>query len=154
MVITGVDARGRGTLTYLESGGGMGTTDGFVYRLLPNGRTNLLADLGTYEDDHNPDQVNTYGLSGLSAECAASVPEDLQEYPGQLDSNVYAVAILDDGSRVVADAGGNDLVRVRRTAGSRPSPSCRRSRSRWTRTSSPWPRRTSVRTCPAPRVRR
>jgi hypothetical protein len=113
--ITGVDARGRGTLTYLESGGGMGTTEGYVYRLLPNGRTTLLADLGAYEDDHNPDQVNTYGLTGLAAGC--EVPEFLDgilgEYTGALDSNVYSVAILDDGSRVVADAGGNDLLRVR-----------------------------------------
>ncbi|WP_341360440.1 ScyD/ScyE family protein [Georgenia sp. M64] len=115
MLITGVDARGRGTLTYLESGGGMGTTDGFVYRLLPNGRTRLLADLGTYEDNHNPDQGNTYGLVGLPEGC--TVPEFLLPYDGGLDSNVYSVTILDDGSRVVADAGGNDLLRVRPNGG-------------------------------------
>ena len=75
--------------------------------------------MGAFEFNANPDQVNTYGFAGLDPECEIPVEflEALMmpapEYPGVVDSNPYAVAILPDGSRVVADAGGNSLVRAR-----------------------------------------
>ncbi len=113
--IAGVAAKGRGTVTFTTSGE---TDDGFfalVKRVLPNGRTRTLADVGAYEETVNPDQVNSYGFQGLTPECAAMVPDEIpgggQPYPGIIESHPYSVAIL-SGSRAVADAAGNDIVRV------------------------------------------
>lgn len=113
--IAGVAADGRGTVTFTTSGP---TESGFfaqVKRVLPNGQVRLLADVGTYEATVNPDQINHYGFQGLTADCAAQVPAEIpgaMPYPGIVDSHPYSVAILPDGSRVVGDAGGNDVVRV------------------------------------------
>lgn len=89
---------GRGTLAVtLGLGGNLDTRAGLpgdaatrmgtLERLLPNGRSRALADLAAYEEEQNPD---------------GEVP----------DSNPYGVAFLADGSRLVVDAGGNDLLRV------------------------------------------
>jgi hypothetical protein len=112
--ISGIDAKGRGTVTFTTSGE---SDDGFfalVKRVLPNGRVRTLGDVGTYEATANPDQVNSYGFQGLTPACAAMVPEEIggEPYTGIVESNPYSVAILPGGSRVVADAAGNDIVRV------------------------------------------
>lgn len=114
--ITGVVAERHG-VAYTETGGGMGTTIGFLRHLSGSGRITTLGDTGTFEATQNPDQVNTYGFQDLSEECLAQIPPDFfppPQYTGALDSNSYAVVTLADGSRVVADAGGNDLVRIRK----------------------------------------
>lgn len=96
----GVAAPGRGTLAYTI---GLAADPGLrpaisaafepasrfatVGRQLPNGRAKPLADLGAFEADTDPD--------------------------GTLDTNPYGIALADDGSRLIADAGGNSLVRVR-----------------------------------------
>jgi hypothetical protein len=116
--IAGVDAKGRGTLTYTVSA----EEAGQVRRIRPSGRDSNLGDVGAFEFTANPDQVNTYGFAGLDPTC--EIPAELldalmmpaPEYPGVVDSNPYAVAILPDGSRVMADAGGNSLVRVQDSA--------------------------------------
>jgi hypothetical protein len=109
--VTGVEAKGRGTTSFLA--------DGQLRVVNPSGKVKTLANLADYEAVNNPDAGNSYGLQGLSAECAAEVaalPPDLAEallpHSGVVDSNPYAVAILPNGDRVVADAGGNDLVTV------------------------------------------
>jgi hypothetical protein len=112
--IAGVAADGRGTVTFTTSGE---TENGFfaeVKRVLPDGRVRSLADVGMYEATFNPDQVNDYGFQGLTPECAAQVPAEIggDPYHGILDSHPYSVSILPDGSRMVGDAGGNDVVRV------------------------------------------
>ncbi len=114
--VAGVDARGAGTLVYTTSSGASDSSSATASALmtaLPNGRTNKLADLYAWEHVHNPDQVNTYGFSGLSDECKASwtsqIPDD--PYDGVLDTHPYAVAIV-PGGWVVADAAGNDLLKV------------------------------------------
>ena len=79
-----------------------------VYRVLPNGNQKFLGNTSDVEFG-NPDGGVDYGfVEGLPAGCAVS---PLTE-PGDVNPNAYAVAILPDGSRVVADAGGNTLVRV------------------------------------------
>jgi hypothetical protein len=118
-VIDGVDATGKGTVTYTTIGQG---EDGFfagVRRVQPNGKVRVLADTLAFESANNPDQVNAYGFQGLTAECAGKVAEALPDdpgggkpYTGIVDSHPYSVALLPDGSRVVADAGGNDLIRI------------------------------------------
>jgi hypothetical protein len=109
--VTGVEAKGRGTTSFLA--------DGQLRGINPSGKVTTLADLAAYETMYNPDAGNSYGLQGLSASCEAEVaalPPDFAEallpHSGVVDSNPYAVAILANGDRVVADAGGNDLVKV------------------------------------------
>jgi sugar lactone lactonase YvrE len=59
---------------------------GRMYELAPNGKTRLLADITAHEVRYNPDGM-------------------------QIDSNPYGVTILSNGDRIVADAGGNSIVR-------------------------------------------
>jgi len=91
---TNVALSGRGTLAVTMGLGGdedvrdaIGPTFGTLLRVLPNGKHSILADLVGFEEDNNPDGV---------------VP----------DSNPYGSALLPDGSRLVADAGGNDLLQI------------------------------------------
>jgi hypothetical protein len=105
--VTGVEANGRGNLTYLLNAE-------LVVRT-PNGKTKVLANLFEYEVANNPDGSNSYGFQGLSDECAAQVPDFVgggYPQPGVVDSNPYAVELMPNSDRVVADAGGNTLVRV------------------------------------------
>lgn len=60
---------------------------GKVFRLRPDGSLQMKADLAAYEGANDPD--------GLGP-----------------DSNPYGITVAKDGSRLVVDAGGNDLLRV------------------------------------------
>jgi hypothetical protein len=85
-------------------------------RVLPNGDTRVIARLDDYEASVNPDQVNSYGFSGLTPACAAQLPPGVipgggQPYSGDLNSNPYAVAIA-PGGYYVADAGANAILHV------------------------------------------
>jgi hypothetical protein len=105
--VTGVAANGRGNLTYL--------LNGEVVVRTPNGRTRTIANVVDYEVANNPDESNSYGFQELEPACADTVPEFVgggYPFPGIVDSNPYAVAIMDNGDRIVADAGGNSLLRV------------------------------------------
>jgi len=91
---TNVSLSGRGTLAVTMGLGGneavrnaIDPLFGTLLRVLPNGKRSVLADLVAYEQDNNPD---------------GEVP----------DSNPYGTALLPDGSRLVTDAGANDLLRV------------------------------------------
>ncbi len=113
--IAGVDAAGKGTVTFTTSGM---TEDGDFFaevrRVQPNGKVRSLADLAAYEEINNPDAGNSYGFQNLTPECAAQVPEFIggEPYNGIIESHPYSVALLADGSRVVGDAAGNTLLRV------------------------------------------
>ena len=96
--ITGVDVGRRDRVTYL--------TGGWVKRVKANGESKTLNDvsLASFEASANPDQVNSYGFQGLPDTCKAefeppATPEDPtgDSYPGQVDSNPYAVAVLPQG---------------------------------------------------------
>ena len=110
--VTGVEANGRGTTSFLA--------DAQLKVVNPSGKIKTLANLAEYEAANNPDAGNDYGLQGITPECEADVlatgDQDLIDallpHNGAVDSNPYAVAILPNGDRVVADAGGNTLVRV------------------------------------------
>lgn len=91
---TNLSLTGEGTMAVTMGLGGneevrdaIGPTFGTLLRVLPNGKHRILADLVGFEQDENPDGV---------------VP----------DSNPYGTARLPDGSRLVADAGGNDLLQI------------------------------------------
>jgi hypothetical protein len=82
--------------------------------LSPGGSPEFLADLHEYELTANPDQENHYGFVGLDEACAAQLDPAglvLPDYTGIVDSHPYASLALHDGI-YVADAGGNDIVRV------------------------------------------
>jgi len=81
--------------------------------VLPNGHVSTLADLRTYEETVNPDQVNTYGLVGASPACAAQWPAEAgpPTYTGIVDSHPYSVALA-PGGVYVGEAAGNDILRV------------------------------------------
>lgn len=91
---TNLSLSGRGTMAVTMGLGGnegvrdaIGSTFGTLLRVLPNGKDSILADLVAFEEDEDPDG----------------------EGP---DSNPYGTALLPDGSRLVADAGGNDLLQI------------------------------------------
>lgn len=98
-----------GTVLFLISG----QSGSFLKMRLPNGTVRSIADLGAYEAKNNPDQVNTYGMEGLTPECAQQLPPDIPflPYSGEVDSNPYELAVTPLGT-FVADAGGNDILFV------------------------------------------
>lgn len=112
----GVDVSRSGTVAYtLTSGEGAPAPVGLLNSVRPNGVVSTLGDLAALEKHRNPDHRHSYGFLNLSAACAAQIPPEIggSPYHGDVNSNPYAVASMADGSWVVADAGGNDLVRVR-----------------------------------------
>ena len=88
--------------------------------VLRHGKKPLRVNLGRYERHHNPDGHVVYGVkdpSTVPQECATVLQQmgvPALRYRGQKDSHPYAVAGLPDGSWLVADAGGNDVLRVDR----------------------------------------
>jgi hypothetical protein len=119
----GVDQRHH-ALAYTSSTGDHSTT---TLTILKSGAKPVVADLSGFEKTHNPDGKITYGITQpltpavkacvLPSLVAGGVPGAAQghvSYTGQVDSHPYAVASLGDGSWAVADAGGNDIVRVNR----------------------------------------
>lgn len=81
---------------------------------LPNGHTFQLADLGAFEQDHDPDGEVLYGVHDLTDECAAQWPAEQigpPEYTGDVNPNPYALAVTPWGV-YVADAGANTLMLV------------------------------------------
>lgn len=84
----------------------------------PGGKTKTLASLSAFEEANNPDSVNTYGIlrHGACYNDFSKFPKFLgpAQYPGQIESNPYAVAWESASSLLVADAAGNDIVRVHR----------------------------------------
>lgn len=80
------------------------------------GSADVVVDLSGYEKAHNPDAVNTYGVLPSANACAKAffrkVTQGPARYPGLLDAHPYSVAALADGTWAVADAGGNDVLRV------------------------------------------
>ena len=116
-VIAGVGMDRRGRVIFTVSGYDPATDDyiGLLQRIRWNGKIATLGDPGSHEETANPDQGNRYGFTDLSDECAASVPPEVgggYPMPGIVDSNAYAVTTLKNGTKVVADAGGNDLVKI------------------------------------------
>ncbi len=131
VLVTGAEGQGVGgvdvalTLSYtgtlppeVQDGPPADTT---LNRLFLNGKpaqkrpTSMLE----FETTANPDQVNTYGLVGATPQCVAAYDASgLAEvlgpavFTGIVESNPYAVAIDAFGSRVVADAAGNSILRV------------------------------------------
>lgn len=86
-----VDQHGRGETFALTAGGPPGTGAGTLYRWNPGTGFRMAADIMAYQQN-DPD------------------PYDLEDIPEE--SNPFGIAALPDGSALVADAAGNDLLRV------------------------------------------
>ena len=66
-----------------------------------------------YEEKANPDQVNQYGIAN-APDCAKQFLGDQASYTGVIDSHAFSVAAYKNGSWLVADAAGNDIVKFDR----------------------------------------
>ncbi|GAA4360957.1 ScyD/ScyE family protein [Angustibacter luteus] len=79
------------------------------------GKAPVVADLSGFEASHNPDQNVTYGVDNPS-QCVQDAFEPLggATSQGGVDSHAYSVTSWLFGSWIVADAGGNDLLKVDR----------------------------------------
>lgn len=81
------------------------------------GKKAVTADLSGYEATVNPDGNRTYGITPKSDDaCVNGFFEQATggpaTYKGIVESHPYAVASLGHGNWVVADAAGNDLLKV------------------------------------------
>lgn len=80
----------------------------------PDPKATVVADLGAYEQSANPDGDVRYGLEKVSTQCAQQWPVDQlgpPQYDGIVESHPYGTA-LDGPATYVADAAGNDILRV------------------------------------------
>jgi hypothetical protein len=80
----------------------------------PDQRINITA----FENANNPDQVNFYGTDSTDP-CVTDFLEQATGgpagYNGVLDSHAYSVAYAGKGAWYVADAAGNDILKVSKT---------------------------------------
>ncbi len=81
------------------------------------GKADKIVDLAAYEASANPDGSTAYGLAPGSdcqagRDWLATASGAPASYTGIVDSHPYAVASLGHGAWAVADAGGNDIVKV------------------------------------------
>jgi len=101
-----------GTLTWNERvGDEQSVTSSVLKRMAPDGTVTQVADLLEYDRTHNPDGATAYGFTHLPAGC--TVPPAFQ-YAGGVDSHGYGSVTVGKYT-YVADAGGNDIVRVDRS---------------------------------------
>lgn len=83
-----------------------------------NGGHKRLASLSDYEAANNPDAGNEYGII-KDGKCYNRLTRYEKQigmpvrYKGQIESNPYAVAWQSPSNLLVADAAGNDILRVR-----------------------------------------
>ena len=111
--IVGVAIGLNGSVIYTVTGESADGPIGLVKEIDQHGTVRVLGDTGALELRRNPDRRTRYGFRGLHPKCRATVPDGGGNgYKGELNPNAYAVVSMPDGSAVVADAGGNSLVRV------------------------------------------
>jgi hypothetical protein len=100
-------------IAYTASNGDHSTT---TLTIRQPGKKPVVADLSGFEKTRNPDAVTQYGV-GHPSQCVSDALTALDipvNYRGLVDSHPYAVTAIGHGSWAVADAGGNDIVKVDR----------------------------------------
>lgn len=87
-----------------------------VKQLGRSGKATTIADVGKYERDVNPDHGVSYGIDGISEECAAQFPAEgfPASYDGIVESHPYATTSTERGT-YVADAAGNSVLAIGRS---------------------------------------
>lgn len=96
-------------------GGGTGPeppqlANGSLTIVRPN-KAPLVVNLAAYEKKKNPDAQVSYGLKNAPPCLVSALGQDAS-YKGRVDSHPYSVDAYKGSSWVVADAAGNDLLRV------------------------------------------
>ncbi len=116
--VAGVASRGY-TVAFTTTNGGEDTPTTAAYLKVrrPNGHVRILADLFKFEARHNPDASSVYGFRHLSKKCTDALAPLADEigpptYTGLIDSHPYALANAPGGGWYVADAAGNDILKV------------------------------------------
>jgi hypothetical protein len=104
---------GRPTIAYTSTDFSTGAA---TLTILRHRHAPVTADLSGFERTRNPDGAVHYGVDNPSQcviDAFGSSPDaPPASYPGQVDSHPYAVAAAAGPSWWVADAGGNDILRV------------------------------------------
>jgi hypothetical protein len=103
------------TVAYTSSDG---TTHETALTILRKGRSPVTADLSGYEAKKNPDGHRSYGIKNPSqcvVDAFAKLGGPPASYKGIVDSHPYSVTSLKDDSWAVADAAGNDILKVSST---------------------------------------
>jgi hypothetical protein len=111
-----------GAIAYTSSVGpvdGEGNHTAASLTVLRHGAKPLVVDLFKFESKHNPDGRVTYGLTSLPTDpvrlaCVQGALGPIAQYKGQVDTHPYAVTSLGHGAWAIADAGGNDVLKVDR----------------------------------------
>lgn len=87
--------------------------DGSTRLVVKTGSKRMVVNLSKFEQKNNPDAGVSYGVDNPS-DCvkAAFAPLGGATMMGAVDSHPYSVASLGHGAWVVADAAGNDLLKV------------------------------------------
>lgn len=104
-------ASGDGMIAY-TSGDGMNGNQ--KLNVIRPGRPNLVANISAFEAANNPDQKNFYGVRNPS-KCVRQTLEAADfpvAYHGVVDAHAYSVAYAGNGSWLVGDAAGNDVLKV------------------------------------------
>ena len=111
--VAAVQAKGPGLLYAVTGKNADGKFAKLKHRA-EDGTVTTRADLRGFERRFNPDGHVTYNFRDISKACSAKVPEQVggASYTGIVDSHPYATAMMADGTAVVADAAGNDLITV------------------------------------------
>lgn len=108
--ISGIAVRGDDTYAYTSSNGPHTVT---TLTIVSEGHK-VVANLAAFEKKYNPDERYQYGTSSTDP-CVAKALTQAKipvQYKGDIDSHPYAVAALPNGAWAVADAGGNDVLKV------------------------------------------
>lgn len=83
-----------------------------IRRNLETGAGTTLANLGTYEKQHNPDGATKYGFGKIAPKCVKQLPKRFPaKYTGIVESHPYASTVV-DGTVYVADAAANAIFAI------------------------------------------
>ena len=107
-------ASGGGALAWT---GGDGQNGHQTLTVRPRGGHNMVVDISAFENAHNPDAVNFYGTHSTDP-CVTGTLEAAGfpvAYNGVPDAHAYSVAYAGNGAWYVADAAGNDILKVSKT---------------------------------------
>jgi hypothetical protein len=109
-----VEAAGPGTLFALTGKTKAGKKFAKLVHLAKDGTLTTWANMRALEKNRNPDHGVTYGFRQLGSSCASKLPKELgpASYRGIVDSHPYATTRMPDGSAMVAEAAGNDIIHV------------------------------------------
>ena len=116
--VGGVSVRGHNILFTETASGPTGEPmRSWLKRLTRHGKARTIADIRSWENDHNPDGRVVYGIRGIDRSCAEQWPTDdfgPASYRGIEDSHPYATYQGARGKTYVADAGMNAIISVSR----------------------------------------